>query len=142
MTILANCREKFMKDAYPHGTRFQRSSEFEEGEINPYWEGNLKGANKATIQGYDWARIEIDSFFENSIDELMSERLGEYLANKIDMEVMIDQRPIDEFSEEEIAKMSKETYLLKAIHSELNKMIEVTRNEMITALIDGQDDKE
>lgn len=135
MTMIGNCREKFKKDAYPYGDRVPQD------EINPYWEGNLKGENRENIQGYDWAIGDIDRFFECNIDEVMSEYLGAYAAGQIDMAVMNDQRTIDEFSEEEIAKMSKETYLLKAIHSELNIFMEDTRDEIITGLLDEQDDE-
>ena len=49
MTMFADCREKFSRDAYPYGTQFQKHEDIPKDEINPYWDGHLKGKDRAYI---------------------------------------------------------------------------------------------
>lgn len=142
MTILAKCREKFMKDAYPCGTIYQRPSEFKEGALNPYWEGNLNKENKEHINGYDCAVYEVQKFFEENIDEVIEEYLGAYTASRIDKDVIAEADNLSKLTLGEIAEMSKETYLLKAIYNELRQVLEYIRDEDITTLIEEQGKKE
>ncbi len=142
MTMIPDCRKKYIKDAYPYGTRFRSSSEFEEGEINPYWEGHLKGADKELVRGYDWAVENIGSYFADSIEDTVWKCLGRHAESQLDTSVLVSKRRIDEYSEEEISGMSRETYLLKSIHSDLLKEMEAFRNEMITSFLDGQEYEE
>lgn len=142
MTILANCREKFMKDAYPCGTIYQRPSEFEEGEFNPYWEGNLNKENKEHINGYDCAVYEVQKFFEEYIDEIIEQYLGAYTASRIDKDAIAETDNLSKLTYGEIAGMSKETYFLKVIYNELRQTLEFIRDEDITALIEEQGNKE
>lgn len=138
MTMIPDCRKKYIKDAYPYGTRFRSSSEFEEREINPYWEGHLKGADKDLVGGYDWAVETIERCFVNRAEDVVRKCLGRHAGSQVDIEVLVSKRDIDEYSEEEIASMSRETYLLKSIYSDLLDEMEVFRNEMITSFLDGQ----
>ena len=143
MTMMANCRAKFTKDAYlGSGTRFHRADEIPEDEINPYWEGNLVKENRGLIEGYDSAVDEIVRFFEEDIDEFIEEYLGIYTASKIDKDVLSNDCDIDNYSYGEIAKMSKETYLLKVIYCKLMGELERMRNEHITVCIEEQDEEE
>lgn len=143
MTMIANCRAKFTKDAYPSGgTRFRRADEIPEDEINPYWEGNLKGDSVEDIKGYDWAVYEVAHFFEEDIDEIADEYLGSYTASKIDGDVLSDEQDIDNYTYGEIRGMSRETYLLKLVYSKLRDVLEMARNEHITTCIEEQDEEE
>lgn len=140
MTMIADCREKYTKDAYPYGTQYRKPEEIPEDEINPYWEGKLNKENEEVVRGYDWAVEELDTFLEGSIDVAMRDYIGAHSSLQIDMGIMNDQRNISEFSRDEIKQMSKETYLLKAMHSEISNRLECVRNEMITSFIEGQDE--
>ena len=128
MTV--DCREKYASKAYPWG--FRRPKD----ELNPYWEGNLDEKGKKFIQAYDCAVEDMDNFFEHNTFFKLRGYLGDYGITRIDKNVMADQRPIDNFSTEEIAKMSMETYLLKAVHTALGIVLESTRNHMIVGFLD------
>ena len=131
-----NCRAKFTKDAYPYVGGVPQD------ETNPYWEENLARENKRLIEGYDLAVDEIVQLFEEDIDEIIEEYLGIYTASKIDKKILSDECDIDNYSYGEIAKMSKETYLLKVIYCRLRDALEMMRNEYITDLIEEQDEEE
>lgn len=133
MTV--DCREKYACKAYPWG--FRRPKD----ELNPYWEGNLDEKSKKFIQAYDCAVEDMDNFFEHNTFFGLCKYIGDYSAAKIDEDVMADQRPIDKFSSEEIAKMSKETYLLKTVHTALSRVLENTRNHMIIGFLDDPAEK-
>ena len=79
MTMFADCREKYTKNAYPYGTKFRKQADIPDDEINPYWNGNSKGEDKAEIRGYDWAVDQTDNFFNNTE---CGEELEEYLTNE------------------------------------------------------------
>lgn len=136
MTMFPNCRARFTKDAYPYVDGVPQD------EINPYWEGNLTKENIGYIEGYDLAIDEIVCFFEENIDEPIEGYLGIHTASKIDKDVLSDDQDIDNYSYGEIAKMSKETYLLKVIYCKLRDALEMARNERITGFIEEQDEEE
>ena len=138
MTMFPDCRAKFTKDAYPYGgPRFRRMADVPEDEINAYWEKNLNEENRQIVCGFDDAVDEIDYFF-NNISETIFERFGEYESSQVDDAVMCDDRMLDDFGENEIKNMNKQTYIYKMLHAELSKRVESFRNMMITSMIDHQ----
>lgn len=138
MTMFPNCREKYTKDAYPHGgTIFRRAEDIPEDEINAYWEGNVDKKYIPVLRGYDDAVDEVDHFFSN-ISDVIYERFGEYEGNKVDDAIMCEDRPISDYDDGEISKMSKQTYILKLLHTEVAARLESYRNMMITSMIDSQ----
>lgn len=141
MTMFPNCRAKYTKDAYPGGgAPFRRAADIPKDEVNPYWEKNLSKENKQMLNGFDCAMEEVGSFFSD-IGVTIWEYMGMYDRNQVDDEVMCDERHIEDFDDAEVAKMSKQTYVLKVLQSELIMQLESTRDMLITGLIDGQKDQ-
>lgn len=141
MTMFPNCRAKYTKDAYPGGgAPFRRAEDIPKDEVNPYWEDNLSKRNRQIISGYDCAMEEVAIFFSD-ITATICEYIGVYDRNQIDDDVMCDERHIEDFDDAEIIKMSKQTYVLKVLQSELIMQLESTRDMLITGLIDGQKDQ-
>lgn len=142
MTMFADCREKFSRDAYPYGTQFQKHEDIPKDEINPYWDGHLKGEDRAYINGYDnGSEDNINDFFSNFLayECELDNAFGTHLFRKVDESVLEDERDITEFSEEERAEWSKETLILKTLKDCMLDNAEATRNEIVTALIDSGD---
>lgn len=142
MTMFADCREKFSRDAYPYGTQFQKHEDIPKDEINPYWDGHLKGKDRAYINGYDDATKDgINGFFSNFLayEYELDNAFGTHLFRNVDESVLKDERDISEFSEEERAEWSKETLILKTLKDCMLDNAEATRNEIVTALIDSGD---
>jgi len=142
MTMFADCREKFSRDAYPYGTQFQKHEDIPKDEINPYWDGHLKGKDRAYINGYDDATKDgINGFFSNFLayEYELDNAFGTNLFRNVDESVLEDERDISEFSEEERAEWSKETLILKTLKDCMLDNAEATRNEIVTALIDSGD---
>ncbi len=138
MSMFPNCRAKYTKDAYPGGGAiFRRAEDIPEDEINSYWEGNLGKQGKRIVGGYDAAMDEVDMFFKN-ISETIYQCVGEYDSSQVDDAVMCDERWIDEYDDNEISKMTRQTYILKTLQSELLMKLECYRNVMITTLIDDK----
>ena len=108
-----------------------------EDEINVYWEENLNDMDKQIVGGFDEAVTEMDFFFK-SISNTIFERLGEYECSRIDDAVMCDGRMLDDFSENEIRNMNKQTYIYKMLHTELSKRVESFRNLLIVSMISGR----
>ena len=113
--IIADCRQKYTKNAYPYGTQCRRSSDISADEINPYWEGNLCKENKICIQGYDCAVEEIRAFFDN----------------------IEDYAPCEGYSD---AQDEEKKNLCQAIKAKLDEYLECQRDEIITSLIENQED--
>jgi hypothetical protein len=140
--MFADCREKFSRDAYPYGTQFQKHEDIPKDEINPYWDGHLKGKDRAYINGYDDATKDgINGFFSNFLayEYELDNAFGTNLFRNVDESVLEDERDISEFSEEERAEWSKETLILKTLKDCMLDNAEATRNEIVTALIDSGD---
>ena len=51
---------------------------------------------------------------------------------------MCDGRMLDDFSENEIRNMNKQTYIYKMLHTELSKRVESFRNLLIVSMISGR----
>ena len=138
MTMFPDCRAKFTKDAYPYGKPpFRSVADVPEDEINEYWEGHLDYDNGLIVHGLDKTAEEIDHFFRN-ISRTVYERFGEYESSQVNDIVMCDERMLEDFSENEIRGMNKQTYTYKMLHEELSRMVENFRNMMITSMISSQ----
>lgn len=138
MTMFANCREKYTRDAYPAGTPFRSVSEISENEINPYWDGHLKGEDKELVRGYDWAVKDINACF-NGITEALEEYLG-IRAAVIDEKVVVDDDRLQDYDSQAIAHMNIETFIVKAMKEIVADYTECNRNGIVTGLIDAMPD--
>jgi len=138
MTMFADCREKFMKNAYPSGTMFQKNEDIPKDEINPYWEGNLKGEGKAYVAGYDMCvEAVLKNFAANAaINEKMIDAFGMNFANRVDESVLADERFLDDIPEDEQAKWTKETLLMKVVQDILLDDAESYRDELVTSILE------
>lgn len=144
MSLFADCREKYTKQAYPFGTQFQKNEDIPKDEINPYWERHLKGNKKAFIDGYDTCVEDaVEGYFANLFsDGNLIHILGTQVMSNIDQDVLDDERSIDEFPLEEQEEWGKETLFLKAVKDGILQEAEMNRNEMVTAFLDDEPQKE
>ena len=156
MSYIPDCREKYLKDikksVLPVTAR--------EGQINPYWYGLLKGDDREFLKGYDWNTMHaVNSLFDNL--DVYSEYLEEVGINcdEIDEDIVngavgtlnenlaevTDQRKVwtlDDFSEEELGKMSMSTKLMLTIKHIVSDWIEQSRDELVSSMVESMDDKE
>ena len=137
MSLFADCREKFTKDAYPFGTYTRKNEDIPADEINPYWDGNLKGSGKYYVDGYDYCIETIKNAFANLMDFGSVENvIGELAMGKIDMDVINDERDAIEFQANEKKAWSKETWIMKTMKDSLLEYMEGNRNELVTAILE------
>lgn len=147
MTMIANCRAELYEDAYPLGFSHKPKD-----EKNPYWEGFLHKPNKTFIAGYDEAVETMNRGIVNNI--LDNEFLG-YVVPETDhkqCQEMFEKLTIwDETGGEDLTKEKffeiVEKYpahlrVLAALWVDLQVNAEVHRNEIITSMIDGQEENE
>lgn len=135
---LANCREKYTRDAYPVGTPFRSVSEISESEINPYWDGHLTGEDKELVRGYDWAVKDVNACFDN-----ISEALEEYLGTRaavIDEKVIVSKESLSDYDRQAIVHINIETFIVKAIKEIITDFAECNRNGIVAGLIDAMPD--
>lgn len=103
----------------------------------------LTGEKKEFIGGFDWAvEMALDNFFHNFMDQLeiddsylghvLQEKVPEYMQEEYTMEFAFPE------AEEE---RKVETYF-DYIQMKILEWIEMERNELITSIIDGMDEKE
>lgn len=143
MSLFADCREKYTRDAYPYGTQFRKSKDIPKDEISPYWDGRLKGADKVYVSGYDdCAEDNIKGFFDNlmTYEGELEDAFGETeIYHKVDDNVLEDDRSAGEFPDDERESWTPETRILKTLKDCMLHYYEMSRNENITAIIDGGD---
>lgn len=144
MTMFADCRQKYTKDAYPYGTQFRKNKDIPADEINPYWEGNLNKENKDTIVGYDMGVAEADNFFPNLCNgDTVMEYLTKEEAEKAEVvcgTISAALQDDEDFDFEELTKdCPRIVKAIAAIQVELAKWVEMERDQFITSLIDGQE---
>lgn len=144
MTMFADCRQKFTKDAYPFGTRFRKSKDISADEINPYWEGNLNEENKSRIRCFDWGAAEADNFFSNLcngdtvIDYLAKDEAEK--AEEICGTISAALRDDEDFDFDELVKdCPRIVKVIAAIQVDLARWVEMERNQIITSMIDSQE---
>ena len=141
MTMFADCREKYTKDAYPFGMYARKNEEIPKDEINPYWDGNLKGAGKHYVDGYDYGIETAKNFFSDIMDyDELIDQTG-FLKN-VDEDVINDDRPADDFPIDEADKWSTETKIMKMLKDYMLELAEVERNELVTTIIENDDEEE
>ena len=116
-------------------------------EDGTYNEKYLNGKDKEFIRGFDWAtQMAVDNFFDNGfgdigvesdfLDTVLRTGLPEHLKDEYEMESTFhDGKPVTY----EARKV--ETYG-DLIRFKLLEWIEAHRNELITSMIDGMDEKE
>ena len=143
MTMFANCREKFTKKTYPMGTQFRKNEDIPEDEINPYWEGNLKGEDKAEVYGYDFAADTADNFFANlDVNDFLAKYLTQeelLQVSEIAGEMMQDEEEINEEKfREKTAECSRIVKAILALRLDLADWLEMERDQFITSLLDNQ----
>ena len=138
MIMFANCREKYTRDAYPAGTPFRSASEIPENEINPYWDGHLKGEDRELIRGYDWAVNDINACF-NDVTVALEEYLG-IRAAAIDEKVIESDERLKEYDSQAINRINIETFIIKAMKEIVADYTEYNRNGIIAGLIDAMPD--
>lgn len=156
--ILENCREKVIKPRFANTKGGREMGEVE----NPYWEGNLKPEDKRFIDGYDCAVEEVlrTAFcnIEMMAEEFSlatgkstntiykaSEVLGGYIAeidelrktNKGDSEAEEDRFLY--FVENGKTKLARIAAVMLAC---LEMDFEMSRNEIITSMIEGYGDED
>lgn len=131
MTYIPDCRAKTKVDFHGKDT----------GEPNPYYEGNLNEKNKAEIRGFDWCQEVVASSFFDNLDTMFGE--DSYIMHYLNEELPEDMK--DEYEieytfgdrEDEVIKV--ETYL-DLLQSKMMDWIENHRDELITSMIENQDD--
>lgn len=135
--IIANCREKHTRDAYPYGMPYRRMADVPEDEISPYWEGRLKGGNREYVNGFDHCvEDSVDAFWDNLAD---SELLARFVGQD-DLQAAQDAYDPDLEKAPDPAKLkiSREAKLLVALRYALRRYVEDDRNMLVTSLLDGQ----
>ena len=146
MTMIANCREKYTKDAYPYGFRH-----VDKYEINPYWEGQLKGDNQKEIFGYDHGTdTALNAFCNAEIGDMLKKYAGgkditeiETLAQEIYSMIEDSEKYTESDFEEVIDKAtSSKTKAILAMMVDISSWNEDERNMLITARMDEQCCKE
>lgn len=143
MTRIANCRKELYKDAYPYGYRHEPAD-----EKNPYWQGFLNDENKKVIEGYDMAVNEVlNSAVCNVADGkwvnfIVPEIVHRELENLFDKLISLDK----ELTREKFAELchgcSPATMAMAAVWLDIMEQVERSRNEIITSMIDGQEEND
>ena len=135
MSLFADCREKYTKDAYPFGTYTRKNEDIPKDEISPYWDGNLKGSGKHYVDGYDYCVETFKNAFANimDVDEVIDDT--GFLKN-VDEDVINDDRPAEDFPIDEMEKWSKETKIMKLLKDCILEYTEIERNELVTAILE------
>lgn len=132
MSYIPDCRAK---------TKINPYTGEDTGEPNAYYEGNLNEKNKIEIRGYDWCQEVVTSSFFDNLDTMFGE--DSYIMHYLNEELPEDMK--DEYEieytfgdrEDEVVKV--ETYL-DLLQSKMMDWIEDHRDELITSMIEGQDE--
>lgn len=139
MSLFANCREKYLKDAYPLGTINRKSSEINEKELNPYWEGNLYGQDKDFLNGYDYAAYQnINDFFGN-LDIYYEKFLAIFTSRELNSIDMDSVNKAEELTENDMSDLNASTLLFIILKRAILEYQEMRRNELITSMIENQE---
>ncbi len=110
-----------------------------EDEPNPYYQEYLNKDDDTFLDGFDWAEDDVDGFFGNL----------EIFVDDLDEDIVFDPEKLDEIlltkddiSEEERKAASKETRFMLWLKDSLFQWLEMSRDELVTEMIDSMDDKE
>lgn len=156
MSYIPNCRPKLEKDAGPFPHKSEK--DVPENAINPYWYGLLRDKDETFLQGFDYnTRVGVDNLFDNldvfrddleaigiDVDDIDENIVnGADDANNITMPDTADDRECkwyDDYTEEELSKMSHSTRVMLFMKYMLSYYIEMQRDELVTSMIDGMDE--
>lgn len=141
MSYIPNCREKYAKDVYAN--YFNLNKDIPDGEINAYWDGNLKGEDKAFINGFDYCVDDAINNLFNNLDVFESEfeEVG-IDVNEIDSDIVngdMECKWYPYYAEEELEKMNSSTRIMLLIKYVLNLNTETNRNMLVTSMIEGME---
>ncbi len=108
---------------------------------NPYFQGYLGEIDSEFLRGYDWV---MEKEFINWLYNIgASNRPFEdvdFDLEKIDTDVICSDQGYDDYSEDELAKMSKETKLLLMLADDFVQWVESSRDQLVTSMIEAMDD--
>ena len=138
MSYIPDVRNRFRERLY-EGTR--GASKMDKNERNPYWEGYLNDTDKEYVRGYDWNTEQVVSSFFQNLD-VFADILDFIDTDDIDIEEVVSERSILEYSDEELAEKSESTLIAKKMRECLLEWIEMERNELIVSMIDGMKEDE
>ena len=162
MSYIPNARSKYVEGLYKN----TRGAETEPRE-NAYWHKNLDKDGRNVLIGFDACVSAVNNLFDNleTYEEKIGHIFGEDFLRKIDFavvngsspypeitgmimddnfpetgDVSEDYRDIENFSEEEIDKMSDATKILLLFKYILNDWMEMERDEVNTGLIESMEE--
>lgn len=110
-------------------------------EDEDYNQKYLNEKDSENIVGYDIAVEVMDSFFDNIDVYPILSKVG-ILEEEIDLNIYDNDKKLEEYSEDEIDRMSKSTKILVALRQSLKSWMEKTRNETIVSMIEGMNGEE
>ncbi len=144
MTYNPTVRNRFNKPLYQNTRGAQK-----EAKRNAYWEGYLsdEDGSSSMISGYDFAAEAADNVFHNlEVYETALIAAGLIDENEdfsvIDENVILDDKELEAYSEDELNKMTPLTKAVKAFKEILNDWLEGERNNLIVSTIEGMDEEE
>lgn len=109
----------------------------EEGLPNPYYQEYLNKEDGDFLDGYDWATDEVMSRFFGNLDIFEEDLDEDIIFNHENVDLNLLTLPVDEVSEEDRAKASKETRLMLWLKDSLLQYMELSRDELVTEMIDA-----
>lgn len=130
MSYIPDVRTALVKDALGSLTR----------ERNGYYENLLSKGDRRNVDAYDFCVGNVENFFCN-LDEYedVLKPLG-FDPMKVDMDTIIKDKCIQDYSDAEKADMSWETKLTLAFGTSLLEWLEIMRNEWVVSMIDSMPD--
>ena len=103
---------------------------------NEYWEGYLNENQSQFIVGYDYCTDAMMNMLDNLKIYKSLFDIAKINIENIDMSIMDEDKNLDEYSEDELNRMTSETKILKAIQGAILKYAERERSELIVSMID------
>ena len=150
MTMIPNCRAEYTKQAFPLGERFRKLEDIPDDEKSPYFEGNLNEENSRFIEGYDLGVATVINYISNQSPdgefvELVVPQVGQ--IGMMDMFDRLNNEPGRKvFNKELFMKLVKDfspaVQAFAALWVDAMCNAEDTRNEIITGMIEGQEEKD
>lgn len=143
MTLIPDCRKKYLTDAYPNGTYHRSHSEISSKELNPYYQGNLNEEDQAFLNGYDYAiHLPVRNLF-NNLDVYADELEELTFLNKLFGKDWLSQLDLEAIDSDELPKgtpLNAATRFFRLLRLMLFDFSEMERNELIVSMIDGYPD--
>lgn len=128
--MFRNVREKY--DQYP----FTKKKD----TPNPYYEKYLNTDDSNFLDGYDWAvNEEAKHFLENMLEHLEEFDKEHFIRiGKINEDILMR----DDVSETELKDVNDETVFLYRLKEAFMEHLEMSRNEIVTSMIENMDEEE